>query len=105
MLAIPSIVDVSFPLGTLPVGGYRCPACGEEWIPAEEVARAQALGHKLGMFGVESVSRRKIRQTGTSVSVTLDPALLREIAPDASPGDDLLVGRQGDRIVIRRPPP
>jgi hypothetical protein len=67
---------------------------------AERVAEAQALAHKLGLFGIENAQTRKLLRTGTSVAVTLDPDLLRDVLGSAKPGQMVKVGKEGNKIVI-----
>jgi len=98
---LPAVVDLEYPGGTLPAEGYRCPRCGHELFDAEQVEQAQKRARELGLHGIERSSRRKLRQVGSSLSVTLDPELLRELFPHAKAGDEVEVGREGSRIVIR----
>ncbi len=97
-----AILDLHFPAGKLPVKGWRCPACGEEDLAAEQVADAQQVARRLGLYGIEGPRRRKLQRSGTSTVVTLDPTLLAEALGGAVAGDEVEVGRQGDAIVIRR---
>lgn len=96
----PAILKIRFPLGSLPVRGFRCPVCREERLPAQEAEEAQGLAHKLGLYGVEQATTRKLLKTGNSIAVSLDPELLEQILPGAQPGTAVKVGRQGDRIVV-----
>jgi DNA-binding MarR family transcriptional regulator len=102
---VPAVIDVQFPRGALPVAGYRCPEDGEEMFDGEAVQRAQERARELGLFGAERVTRRKLRQVGSSLSVTLDPEVLEKILPGAKPGDEVEVGLEGDKIVVRRVSP
>ena len=95
------MVQVTYPGGPLLVEGYRCPLCGEELFTGEQVELSQRRAEKLGLFGPRRVSRRKLRQVGSSLSVTLDRGILRELMPDAKAGDEVEVGLEGDKIVIR----
>lgn len=95
----PAILSVHFPEGDLPAKGFRCPICGSERVL--NLPAIQQLARKLGLYGIENVSKRKLQRTGTSITVTLDPGLLREVVPNARPGTTVAVGRQGDSIVIR----
>lgn len=98
---VAAIVDVMYPRGSLPAEGYRCPVCGEELFTLTQLEASQRRARALGLFGPERVSRRKLRQVGTSLSVTLDKGLLRELMPDAKAGDEVEVGLEGGKIVIR----
>lgn len=98
---VPAIVVVNYPGGTLPVEGFRCPVCGEELFTGDQVAESQRRAEELGLFGPRRVSRRKLRQVGSSLSVTLDRDILRELLPDAKAGDEVEIGLEGDKIVIR----
>lgn len=95
-----AILKVRFPLGSLPVRGFKCPTCGEERLPAHEAAEAQHLAEKLGLFGVRDSHTRKLLKTGNSIAVSLDPEMLQAILPGAEPGTAVRVGRQGNHIVI-----
>lgn len=97
----PAVVELAYPSGTLLAEGFRCPECGEEWFTGEQVDTNQRRATTLGLFGPDRVSRRKLRQVGSSLSVTLDAALLRELMPDVKAGDEVEIGREGKRIVIR----
>lgn len=98
-----ALVDVQFPRGKIPVKGWRCPECGESVFSAQQADAAQRMARELGLFGPERASRRKLQRSGTSIVVTLDPALLEEALGGASVGDEVEVGRLGDAIIIRRP--
>lgn len=95
----PAILTVHFPEGDLPAKGFRCPVCAAERLL--DLPALQAVARRMGLYGLENASKRKLQRTGTSITVTLDPALLREVLPDADVGTTVLVGRQGDSIVIR----
>lgn len=82
--------------------GLRCPACGDEVIPGHKISLLNETARQLGLFGAEHVSRRRLRRTGTSISVSLDPELLQRLAPGTTAGDEVLVGLQGNKIVIQR---
>lgn len=82
--------------------GFRCPQCGEELFTGDQVEEGQRRAQKLGLFGPQRVSRRKLRQVGSSLSITLDRGILQKILPGAKAGDELEVGLEGDRIVIRQ---
>jgi hypothetical protein len=97
-----AILTMHFPVGKLPAIGWRCGACGEESFSGATVAEAQETARRLGLFGPESPRRRKLQRSGTSTVVTLDPAFLAEALGGAGPGDEVVVARQGDAIVIRR---
>lgn len=97
----PAILKVRFPVGALPARGFRCPVCGEEELALREAQALGELAHRLGLFGVEDRQRRRLLKNGNSFMVTLDPALVREVLRGAKPGEEIEVGRQGDRIVIR----
>ncbi|MBI4393282.1 MAG: hypothetical protein HY556_05725 [Euryarchaeota archaeon] len=94
------ILSVRYPAGELPARGFRCTICGEEVFLLADVGMQDDLAHRLGLFGVEDRRRRKLQRTGNSITVSLDPAILREVMPGAKPGDIVIVGRQGDKIVI-----
>lgn len=94
------IVQTHFPLGTMPVRGFRCPVCGAEVLRLADSVKAEALARKLGLFGLEDVQVRTLQRTGTSTCVTLDPELLRRVMPRAKRGSKVRIGRQGSRIVI-----
>lgn len=94
-----AILGVHFPEGELPAKGFRCPVCSSDLVL--DLPALQQLARRLGLYGVEHASRRKLQRTGTSITVTLDPDLLREVVPGARPGTVVTVGRQGDAIVIR----
>lgn len=66
------------------------------------MAANQRRAHDLGLFGMERASKRKLRQVGSSLSVTLDPELLNEIVPGARAGDEVEVGLEGGKLVIRK---
>lgn len=94
------MLEMRYPLGSVPARGFRCPVCGSEELLLGESKRVHELARKLGMFGLEQASVRKLQRTGTSTCVTLDPALLRAALPNAKPGTAVRVGRQGSRIII-----
>ncbi len=95
----PAILSVHFPDGDLPAKGFRCTVCSSERVL--NLPALQQLARKLGLYGVEHASKRTLQRTGSSITVTLDPDLLREVVPGAKPGTKVTVGRQGDAIVIR----
>jgi hypothetical protein len=94
-------VEVRYPEGILVQSGFRCPRCGEEAFSAEQVTAGQAEARRLGLFGIENASTRKLQRTGSSVTVSLDPELLRDVLGRAKPGTKVRVGRHGDHIAIR----
>lgn len=94
------ILKVHFPLGTLPVRGFACQACGEEVFLGSDAAEAQDLAHRLGLFGLENKRSRKLRRTGNSLAVTLDSDLVKQVLGPAAEGKSVFVGSQGKRIVI-----
>ncbi|MHB8586213.1 MAG: hypothetical protein ACYDDF_10330 [Thermoplasmatota archaeon] len=97
----PGVLRIHFPLGTLPVEGFKCLRCGEETIPADIVARTQKLAHQIGLFGIEHPTARKLVRNGSSLAVTLDREWLRELlGHDAAPGESVIVGRRGASIVV-----
>ena len=98
---VPAILEIRYPGGPLPLEGYRCPQCGEELFTGDQVLVGERRAAALGLYGPRRVSRRKLRQVGSSLSVTLDRGLLRELMPDAKPGDEVEIGLEGDKIVIR----
>lgn len=98
-----AVVEVRFPLGTLPCRGYRCPTCGREDVLGSDAGDLQELARRLGLFGPERRSRRKLMRTGGSIAVTLDPELLRSVLGHARAGAVVEVGLEGERIVIRKP--
>lgn len=100
-----AILEVRFPRGVLPAKGYRCPRCGREVLLGADAAELQELGHRLGLFGPERKSRRRLMKTGGSIAVTLDPELLRSVLGHARAGAVVEVGLEGERIVIRKPGP
>lgn len=95
-----AVVELRYPVGIVPVKGFRCPVCGEEEMPLAEVGRAQRLAAELGLYGIEHARERRLQRTGNSVTVSLDPFLLKEVLGGAGPGTVVQVGKQGDRIVI-----
>lgn len=97
-----AVVELEFPGGRLPVKGLQCPSCGNEVVSAGAIERITATARELGLLGIDHARRRKLRRTGTSISVTLDPELLALIAPGAKVGDKVTVGRLGNKIVIER---
>jgi hypothetical protein len=99
-----AIIPMHFPQGKLPASGWRCAACGEESLSAPAMAELQDTARRLGLYGPESERRRRLQRSGTSTVVTLDPAFLADALGGAGPGDEVLVARQGDAIVIRRAP-
>lgn len=94
-------MEIRYPGGPLPVEGYRCPRCGEELFTGEQVLAGERRAAALGLYGPRRLSRRKLRQVGSSLSVTLDRGILRELLPHAKAGDEVEVGLEGDKIVIR----
>lgn len=98
----PAIIEMDYPRGKLPVEGMRCAVCGEEWLWAEQVHNARLQAERLGLYGPTRSGKRKLHRSGTSVVVSLDPALLREALGGAQPGDEVEVSQQGDAVVIRR---
>lgn len=99
----PAILQMHFPRGRLPASGMRCAVCGEESLWAEQVDDVQKTARRLGLFGPERSDVRRLHRSGTSIVVSLDPALLAEALGGAKAGDEVEVGRLGDAIVIRRP--
>jgi hypothetical protein len=97
-----TILSLQYPKGRVPARGFRCPTCGEEVLLLEDASEARRTAENLGLFGVENARRRKLQKTGNSITVSLDPELLRSALLDAKPGDQVSVGRQGNRIVITR---
>lgn len=97
----PTILQVHFPGGPLPVRGFKCPECGTEMIRAEDSVHARREAERLGLFGVRAATRRKVVRNGTSASVNLSPEMLATLGADV--GDEVEVGILGDRIVITRP--
>lgn len=98
---MPAIVEIRYPGGPLPLEGYRCPKCGEELFTGEQVEAGERRARALGLYGARRVTRRKLRQVGSSLSVTLDRGILSELLPGAKAGDEVEVGLEGDKIVIR----
>lgn len=98
-----AIVEIHFPLGSLPVKGFRCPSCHSERILGEHLKAAEKLAHRLGLYGLENEQVRKLQQTGGSLAVTLDPAWLREMLGAAKAGQPVRVGKQGNKIVVLPP--
>lgn len=96
----PATFEVRFPLGKLPVRGFRCPICGEEALTGTQAKALDELARRLGLFGIEDKHRRKLLRTGNSIAVSLDPELVRDVLHGAKPGAEVFVGRQGDKIVI-----
>ncbi|HLE47979.1 MAG TPA: hypothetical protein VI818_06750 [Candidatus Thermoplasmatota archaeon] len=94
-------VETRYPEGILVQPGFRCPRCGEEAFTGDQVQAAQAEARRLGLFGIENPTTRKLQRTGTSVTVSLDPDLLRDVLGRAKPGTKVKVGRHGDHIAIR----
>jgi len=96
-----AVVELQFPLGRLPVKGFRCPICHSERLLDEQLQQAQDLARKLGLYGLEGEQVRRLLQTGSSLAVTLDPDWIRDVLGGAKAGQPVRVGRQGDRIVVR----
>lgn len=94
-------VETRYPEGILVQPGFRCPKCGEEAFTADQVKTSQAEARRLGLFGIENSSTRKLQRTGTSVTVSLDPELLRDVLGRAKPGTKVRVGRHGSHIAIQ----
>src|SRR5687767_352934 len=69
-----AILRTHFPAGSLPVRGFRCDMCGDEVIAASDAQEAQDLARTLGLFGLQQAQTRKLRMTGNSLAVSLDPA-------------------------------
>lgn len=90
-----------FPRGQLPAQGHRCPRCGEEVLSIHESARLQRQAQRLGLYGITKSRRRKLQRTGNSVTVSLDPELLRGALKGAGPGTVVEVGQVGDHIEVR----
>lgn len=97
----PAEVETRFPEGILVSPGFRCPRCGEEAFTADQVERTQAEARRMGLFGIESATTRKLQRTGSSVTVTLDADLLRDVLRRAKPGTKVRVGRHGDHVAIQ----
>lgn len=66
----------------------------------DELKEAQDLAYRLGLFGIENAQLRKLLKTGTSIAVTLDPELIRDVLHGAKPGQAVKVGKEGGKIVI-----
>lgn len=98
----PAVLLVRYPSGELPGRGFRCPVCARETLLLEESARLNDLARKLGLYGLEAHSTRKLLRTGNSIAVSLDPELAREVLGTTKPGAKVRVGRVGDRIVVMR---
>lgn len=96
----PAEVEMRYPEGVLVSPGFRCPRCGEEAFSGDQVERGQAEARRLGLFGLENATTRTLQRTGTSVTVSLDPDLLRDVLQRAKPGTKVRVGRHGDHIAI-----
>ncbi len=94
-------VEMRYPEGILLSPGFKCPQCGEEAFAADQVERGQAEARRLGLFGIENATTRTLQRTGTSVTVSLDPDLLRDVLRRAKPGTKVRVGRHGDHIAIQ----
>lgn len=97
----PATFLCEFPLGELPAEGHRCPKCGEEVMSLHESERLQRQAKRLGLYGIVKARRRKLQRTGNSVTVSLDPELLRDVLKGAGPGTVVEVGRMGENIVVR----
>lgn len=67
----------------------------------EEADRLRKEAHRIGLFGMEQKRRRKLQRTGNSVTVSLDPEMLRDVLKGAGPGTVVEVGRVGDHIEVR----
>lgn len=96
----PANVEMRYPEGILVSPGFKCPRCGEEAFAADQVERGQSEARRLGLFGIENATTRTLQRTGTSVTVSLDPELLRDVLRRAKPGSKVKVGRHGDHIAI-----
>lgn len=97
----PTILQLNYPRGSLPVRGFRCPHCGDDAILGADGAKNRELANSLGLFGPSTgKSRRKLMKTGTSIGVTLDRGLLREFLGTDQPGRIVVVSGEGRRIVI-----
>lgn len=101
----PAVLRVHFPAGTLPVEGFKCPQCGEETIASDVVAKTQRIARRIGLFGSEHAAIRRLVKTGSSLAVTLDRERLAEIlGHEPAAGEEVVVGRRGDAIVIEGAP-
>lgn len=97
-----AVLSMDFPLGKLPVQGYRCPRCGEEIFLGEAVAATQQLAKRLGLYGIEGRGRRTALKIGNSVGLTVDPSTAKALGIE--PGTELELGIQGDALVIHVAP-
>lgn len=96
----PAEIEARYPGGILVSAGFRCPRCGDEAFTADQVERDQKEARRLGLFGIEQATTRTLQRTGTSVTVSLDPVLLRDVLRHAKPGTKVKVGRHGDHVAI-----
>jgi DNA-directed RNA polymerase subunit RPC12/RpoP len=90
---------LQFPEGELPAEGFRCPECGEEMFHAEQVAAAQRMAERLGLYGPQVRSSRAAIKLGNSTAMTFDQEMARRAG--IAPGTELEVGLMGDRIVVK----
>ncbi len=95
-----AILQLHFPAGAIPGIGFRCPVCGSERLLMSEGARLEQVAHRVGLYGLEDATDRKLLKTGNSLMVSIDPSLAKAVLGTTRPGAELRVGRIGDRIVI-----
>lgn len=100
-----TVLSLAFPRGTLPVKGFRCPTCGAEELLLGELAKARETARRIGLLKTGRAERRRLLRVGNSLGITLAPAVVREVLGGVHAGEEVLVGVQGDAIVIRRADP
>ena len=95
----PSILDIHFPVGTLPVKGLKCSRCGDELILPDEARRGQELAEKLGLYGAVNPLTRKITKCGTNLAIYIPKEFERQLSLEK--GTPIKLWLQKDQICIK----
>jgi hypothetical protein len=103
-----AILQVHFPRGRIPANGWRCPACGDEVLTGRDAREVEQTAKRLGLYGLQHETVRKVTRIGDSVGVTLAPGLLQDA--NLQVGDEVVIGSAGGAIILRSasedaPPP
>ncbi len=78
--------------------GFRCSACGEDFLPEEESQRMIRVARRLGIWGQPLKLRRKLSRSGRGTVLRIPTDIERSLHLR---GDEtVLVSKAGKKIII-----